>query len=402
MIIYLLAFILFQTVDTTDLQDPILINESLIAENTTYFTINNYKFEGADSLLFALENAHFVALGELHNRERLGELTDAILTYLQPLGFDNFAVETGPYSAKKLQDLVTEGYKEVSDFYNTYSSKLFNIYPIPFFLGEPDIKMLSRANSFGYELWGLDQEFAYSYTYLIDELAELAGESITNEQQKLQRKLKSKLYWMNRRNRIFSGFDRSCRLKEDDRMQGYLQSFEKSEQPEIQQILNAFNTTFEIYCLAEQGKASSQVRINYFKENFNRNYIAAKEQKPEPKVLIKIGSFHAGRQRSPIGLYDIGNHVNVLADSLSQQSVHIRYLNRYYKGDDMLGKKGWEDSSNFIRVGLRDRWALIDLRPLRNMLIDGSLEVNNYEKREIINYDFIVIPPEDDIVEKHY
>lgn len=400
--ILFIALFLFQTTAHTVEQKVPGISESLIRENTTYFNISGSGFEGAEDLTQALEDAHFTALGELHNRIRLGELTQALLNHLQPHGYTHFAVETGPYSARKLQQLIQSGKPAVSGFYDHYSSWLFHLVPIPFFTGKSDLGFLSAADSLGYELWGLDQEFAFSYTYLIDELARLAGESLVDEQQKLQRKLSSRLYWLNRRKQIFSGFERNCRLMDDAQLQEYLRSFKSSNQPRIHQILDAFHKTLEIYCLAEQGKASSRVRISYFKENFDRNYEAALAQNPEPKVLLKMGSFHMGRRQSPLGLSDIGSHVRKLADSLSQKSVHIRYLNRFYKGDDMLEEKGWERSATFISVGRRDEWALIDLRPLRRMLAENSLKGTDFEIREIVNYDFIIIPPEDDRVKKHY
>ncbi|NBC02296.1 MAG: hypothetical protein GVY20_01180 [Bacteroidetes bacterium] len=397
-----IAVLLFQTTGSVVKAEVPFLNESMVEEHTTYFYISDSRFEGANILTSELQSAHFVALGELHNRVRLGELTRALLTYLEPHGFSHFAVETGPFSAYKLEQLIQTGKSPISEFYDGYSSGLFDFVPIPFFTGESDLNFLAAADSLGYELWGLDQEFAFSYTYLIDELAELAGDSLSDEQKQLRRKLNSRLYWLNRRKRIFSSFERSCRLKNDEQLQKYLRSFEQSGHPLIQQIIHEFETTLEIYCLAEQGKASSRVRVRNFKENFNAYYREASGEHQEPKVFLKIGSFHAGRQQSPLGIYDIGNHIQILADTLSQKSVHIRYLNRFYNGDDMLEEKGWESSSTFISVGRQDKWALIDLRPLRKRIEEGTLQGTEFETREIINYDFIIIPPEDDMVKKHF
>jgi uncharacterized iron-regulated protein len=382
------------------------ITETLIAEHTSYFDIRDNKFEGADTLLVALEQSHFIALGELHNRVRLGELTESLLHVLESHSFNKFAIETGPYSALKLQQLIRSGKPEVSALYKQYSSRLYDFEPIPFFKGEGDLRFLSAADSLGYELWGLDQEFYFSYAFLIDELALLAGESLTDDQQKLRRKLTRRLYWLNRRNQvaetISSGFELSCRLQNDEQLLEYLNSFDDVANPDIRQILDAFHTTLEIYCLAEQGKASSPVRISYFKENFDRNFKAAIAENPEPKVFLKMGSFHMGRQRSPLNLYDIGNHIHQLAESKNQQSVHIYYLNRFLEGKDMVGRRGWEGSERFISSGDREKWTLIDLRPLREQLLIGSLRGSDIEMRTILNYDFIIIAPEDDWVKRHW
>lgn len=157
--ILLLIFFSLQLI-ISDTENEILdLSEELIAHHTVYFDIQDGTFIGADSLITALEQAHFVALGELHNRTRLGELTETLLHKLEPQGFNHFAVETGPHSARKLQQLIRAGKPEVSAFYAAYSSRMYDIIPIPFFKGETDLRFLAAADSLGYELWGMDQEF---------------------------------------------------------------------------------------------------------------------------------------------------------------------------------------------------------------------------------------------------
>ncbi len=402
-----LALFLIQAPAHDSDRELLRISETLIAEHTTYFDIRDNRFEGADTLLAALEKAHFVALGELHNRMRLGELTKALLHTLEPHGFSHFAVETGPYSARKLQQLIRSGKPDVSAFYAQYSSRLIDLIPIPFFKGKGDLRFLAAADSLGFDLWGLDQEYYFSYAFLIDDLAGLAGDSLTDEQQKLRRKLSRRLYWLNQRNQISetlssSGFKLNCRLKNDEQLQAYLHSFEDAAHPDIHQILDAFHTTLEIYCLAEQNKASEPIRINYFRENFDLHYKAVLAESPEPRVFLKMGSFHMGRQRSPLNLYDMGNHIHRLAESQGQSSVHIRYLNRFFEGKDMKGRRGWEGSDRFLSVGDREKWALIDLRPLRDPLSSGTLRGNDFEEHTILNYDFIIIAPKDDWVKRHW
>lgn len=404
-ILLLIFFSLHFVIPDTELE-TLDLSQGLIAQHTVYFDIHDGAFIGADSLIASLEQAHFVALGELHNRTRLGELTEALLHTLEPHGFNHFAVETGPYSARKLQKLIREGKPEVSAFYATYSSRLYDIIPIPFFNGQTDLHFLSAADSLGYELWGMDQEFYFSYAYLIDELAALAGQSITRSQLRLHRKLMRKVSRLDRRNQFrelfISSFHRSCRLNNDADFQDYLQSFASSDDPDIQKISKALQKTMEIYCMAEKGHASEPVRINYFKENFNRNFEESLRANQEPKVFLKMGSFHMGRQRSPLNLYDIGNHIHQLAESLSQSSVHIYYLNRFFEGKDMKGQRGWESSERFLNLGDREKWALTDLRPLRERLLNGTLHGNDWEVRVIQNYDFIIIAPEDDWVKRHW
>jgi hypothetical protein len=386
--------------------DEVSITEALFAEHTTYFDIEDGSFIGADSLLSALEQAHFVALGELHNRVQLGELTSSLLRYLEPQGFRYFGIETGPYSARKLQNLIGSGRPAVSGFYASYASRILDLMPIPFFKGETDLEFLEAAHDLGFTLWGLDQEFYFSYAFLIDELLHLGGEADTSEQRHLYRKLIRKLKRLDRRNQVAellgANFKRSCHLKADEDLQAFLDSFALFDHPDIQQISDAFHKTLEIYCMSEQGQASESVRISYFKENFNRNFETALESNPEPKVFLKMGSWHMGRHQSPLNMYDIGNHVSRLAESRNQSSVHIRYLNRYFEGRDVKGRRGWDGVERLVSVGDREKWALIDVRPLHRQISDGMLSGTSFELETILNYDFVIIAPEDDWVKKHW
>lgn len=126
----------------------------------------------------------------------------------------------------------------------------------------------------------------------------------------------------------------------------------------------------------------------------------AKLANPEPKVFLKMGSFHMGRHRSPLNLYDIGSQVSQVAESRNEPSVHIYYLNRFFEGRDVKGRSGWEGSERFISVGDKEEWALVDLRPLRKLVSNETLTGTPFEIQTIQNYDFIIIAPEDDWVNK--
>jgi hypothetical protein len=121
-----------------------------------------------------------------------------------------------------------------------------------------------------------------------------------------------------------------------------------------------------------------------------------------PKVILKMGSYHSGREQSPLNYYDIGNHLQKWADSLGTESFHIRFLNRYIGGEDMMENENYSSSRTFMSVGETDRWAMIDVRPLRSMLNEGTLIASEFETREIKNYDVILIMPNDSRVERHY
>ena len=360
---------------------------------TTYFEIEAGVINGADSLILEVSESQFLSLGELHNRVQLSLFTSALLDTATSFGFSYFAVETGPYAADKLENLIEEDPDRVSEFYDEYSKNLFNIYPIPFFTGKADLKMLEVANKNGYDLWGIDQEFSFAIPYLLDELAAQAGE-LTPDQQKLLRKLHRK---------IFRSYALACNLKKSELLNSYLDSLEKND-AQILMIIDSIQESLNIYCLYEEGSynLSNRTRIAYFKSNFDNKFAQALDEDSEPKVILKMGSYHSGRERSPLNYLDMGNHIQHLSDSLGSKALYLRFLNRYIDGEDMMDNKNYSLSGNFMSVGSKDRWALIDVRPLRKKILNKELTGSKFEVREIINYDYIVIMPDDSSVEKHY
>ena len=68
----------------------------------------------------------------------------------------------------------------------------------------------------------------------------------------------------------------------------------------------------------------------------------------------------------------------------------------------MMESDNYSESRNIMTVGKIDRWAIIDVRPLRRLLNDGTLTANEFETREINNYDLILIMPDDKKVERHF
>jgi len=394
------------TGNNSSVQDT--LDVSMIRNHTTYFTLEEFRFVDAHSLVELAREAQFVMLGEIHNSRRLSEFTSALMHLLKPQGFEDLVVETGPYSAKKLETLIEseEGKEAVSDFYDRYSSNLFRYYVIPFFTGEGDLAMLQKAHELGYNLTGIDQDFAYSTAFLVEELMKKSNEPLSEDQLNRLEKITSKLYWWYRRSKLFSSFDLSCNIKNYEPFKQYITSFTNPNKIQ-QQIIDAITVSLDIYCLNESGQWSegNHKRIDYFKSNFNAFYDQASGSGTGKlaKAIVKMGSYHSGRFKSPNGIYDIGNHVARLADSLGTTSLHLRFLNRYFEGGrDVIGEKNWSASTRFISVAERNRWALIDTRELRKQILDNKLVGNRFEMREIINYDFIIIMPEDVRAVKHY
>lgn len=407
----LLLLSLFTTSADTTVQQtfsPDTVSVSTLQDHTVYFSLKGVQFIGADNLLREAKDAQFVALGEIHNSRKLSEFTSALMYLLKPEGYEDLIVETGPYSAEKLQNLMNfdNAQKVVSEFYDNYSSNLFQYYVIPFFIGKGDLEMLETVHKLDFDLTGIDQEFYFSGIFLAEELKNRSDEPLSLKQLNLLKKINRKFTWWYRRSSVFSSFDLSCRIKNYDPFKDYIASFREPNSTQ-QSIIDALNISLDIYCLNESGNWSegNQKRIDYFKTNFDSWYRESLESDSSslPKAILKMGSYHSGRYQSPNGIYDIGNHVVELADSLGTKSLHLRFLNRYFEGGrDVIEEPNWSSSEKFISLAKRDEWTLIDTRALRQRILDKKLTGSRFEVREILNYDYIIIMPEDVRASKHY
>jgi hypothetical protein len=81
------------------------IKSSEITSFTYPFNIENNKLIGlgADTLKNVIRESQFFMLGEEHFSPQISELTNIILPYFSSNGYENFALEVGPYTAKIIE-----------------------------------------------------------------------------------------------------------------------------------------------------------------------------------------------------------------------------------------------------------------------------------------------------------
>ncbi|MFC3092889.1 hypothetical protein DRW07_01550 [Alteromonas sediminis] len=380
------------------------IDIEILEELTSFFSINQGVFEGAGRFLKEVENSQFVVLGELHNRQQISVFTVALLAEASKYGYQHFAVETGPYSAQKLHELSSNSLTAVTHFYDEYSNKMFGIYPIPFFGGQADLKILEEVHKRKFKLWGLDQEFVFALPFIIDDLYEQYREKISEREREIYRRLKRSLFWKNLRAQLFSSYALSCEILQSGEFLAFIEIF-KVKDRSSSSIVDAISSSLNIYCLFESGssKESNQIRINNFKQQFDKEFDRyRREQENEPKVIVKMGSYHSGRDRSPLNFHDIGHHLAEKASQMKGRTLHVRFLNRFVEGKDMYLNKQHSKYHSFIKMGTTNQWSMIDLRPLRKKIELGELVANKAETQVIKNYDIILITPNDRKVATHY
>ena len=153
-------------------QDGSQLSE-LLNKETYDLALTNGKLtgKGAEFLIREAKTSQFFLIGESHGIAEMPRLTTAMFRELNKFGYNNFAIETGPITARRMERIA----KKPNGFatFNT-------AYPfaLPFFNLREEAKMIEdvlKLTKFRKDtLWGLDQEFAASPHFHLVRLYELA------------------------------------------------------------------------------------------------------------------------------------------------------------------------------------------------------------------------------------
>lgn len=367
-------------------------------DNSFYFTLGpQYQLTGEvrELLKKELTQNQFVGLAELHGSQQLSLFTTGFINLLREAEFVHFALEMGPYQANAITALSRKPHglgEQIRQANRTYGSKLLQITPLVFANHKEDALFLENATDTNMRLWGLDQEHIFSFEMHFDTLYHNVNEK-SEELTKLYKESKSIARKWSRKEVLKPKFKMSCELIRNETLDQFLQAVSTDE--ESRDRVADIHKSWEIYCDSESGRGSNQKRANYMKVNFDSLLRVANANSRQPKVFLKFGSVHLTRGKSPFGVNDIGQHVSMIADRNQSGFLTIRHLKRYLNGKDLIGKKGWGEVTSFMRLGKKDQWTLIDLRPLRALQAAGKLTCTKREAFEINSYDLMLISPDD-------
>ena len=380
-----------------------LSHEDLIP-HTIYFEMDDkHEFgpKAEEFLLDAIGLNQFVGLAEVHQSQRLSHFTIGILELLKKKGFNYFALELGPYTAKILQEISSDPsqtLENIKTLNRQYGKKVFPKIPMIFVDKVADAAFIERASSLDYSFWGLDQEFSYSYEMHIDRMYKEIAADATPELTDLYFKSKGLI-----RQNIFKskidGVTKNCWLLEEPNITRFM---DLCKSLGITHWVSALKTSWKIYCLNESGKASNQKRADYMKTNFDSLYAKANRKENRPKVFVKLGGVHLTHGISVFKVNDVGLHLSELGKKNRTGFLSIRHLSTYRDGKNVTGKKGWEGLELLMSLGKKDQWTLIDLRPMKLQLKAGNLQAEKKIAFEINNYDLVLIPPNDSKSKMNY
>lgn len=406
--IVLLPFFLLLLLTATA-QDSLLIE--LLKANTHPLQFDKGQLSGAgfDLLMEEGKNSSFFLIGENHGMAENPQFTAALFNAYKQFGYQYFATETGPYTARYLQKTAA-----ADDMYAQMQALLQRLpWSIPFFSWKEECLVLeavvSDQSADEPVVWGLDQEFAASprmhFEYLQKNAADENSRAV------------AKKY-----------FDMAmAALKESEESKNPSKAFMAIVRPDdFEQLKTAFagqednlnlikelEESIHIYQLWFQGRGyeSNYLRAEMMKRHFWDYYSEAKKQTDQPKVMFKFGSNHMYRGANALNVFDIGNFVSELASQEGTQSFHLYNLPR--KGTqntynpfstseadkssayDASQPSKRTDYSSLLKATSDTEWSVVDLRPLRKKLFNRSLkDLHPWMEKLIWSYDAVLMIPE--------
>lgn len=371
---------------------------------TYSFDIENGKMigDGKTFLSEELSKAQFTMIGEYHGSKRISEFTEAIIPILDSVGYKTMVTEVGPITGQILNDLnsniqiriesIIEKYKFVEEdgYVNT---------PFPFFENIEDANFLEEAKNRNWRIIGIDQEYYYSHQMLIDKMYN----NLSSEKQLLNKELYehvtdsiTKYYIMD----INGEMDLALSIKNSSILKDFTTTTSTTLQnDEIAEALYASNHIYFLYS-NNQWFENNSTRIKYMKSQLRKQLQRNEFNLNKDKLLIKMGQYHLSKGFSPLGLYEVGNTLNEIAEYHGNTALNIAFSSRFYMEDgevvDILESDNqYEQRLNDLnQMGEKDEWVVIDLRPMikGHFYRPVKYKFNEHVEDLVKRYDLLVIP----------
>ncbi len=359
---------------------------------------------GAEVLREAALRSRFVVVGEDHGIAEIAAFSTALFEELAGAGYRTLVVEDGPAVAAALRQALREPdpVAAVRAFARRYP------FSVAFYDMKEESELLARtarAAGPGFDLWGIDQELMGASRYLLDRIA---AEPIGADAKARVAKLLEEEAAAYRKSAETGDpsqlFMMTVRREELDALRASLRAPAARRALEL---LDGLTESREIYLRNMDGRGyESNVR----RARLMKRTLAAKLGGGDPpKLLVKIGAFHAFRGINPLGSREVGNYLAETAEAAGADSLHVLVLAAHGKQLAFAGigrPPRPQDIGPFTRnskmagamplieaAGAGPDGSLFDLRPMRAKALDlsgGDPEV----PRVLLGFDFAVIIPE--------
>lgn len=406
-----LPFLFFASAVFCFAQEKQLLTAKDLEQNTRYFEIVDNKLvgDGAKFLTDEIKQSQYVLLGEYHGSLRISEFTKAVIPIFHDAGCRTFGLEIGPVSAEILSELSSDSGQTISNLKNFNSNfyvatKRRTFTPIPFFANVEDAEFLVETRKRNWNLLGLDQEFSFSYIPLIERMYKNLKPKNKTELKQLYEQVTNSIKTFYEAN-VKDGKSQYKAILESKEVNEFLDSAAK-ENPKNKRIAEAIKFTTEIYYMNDDQIRkyydANNGRVNYMKKNLSEGFAKLKFDLKKDKMLLKMGADHTGRGFSDLSLFEIGNTLSELAAFNGNSSLHVEFGSRYYtengkEVDALSDTKGFlYRYQALLQMAQKDKWTVIDLRPLRkNVFYRRQFNLDSIVLEIFKNQDLYIIPPID-------
>ena len=349
---------------------------------------------GGEWLLERAESARFTLIGESHLNAETPAFTAALLRALRPLGYSTYVTETGPETTRFLVEALS------ADGYGAGEAMLAELpFSMAFLDHREELRAVTDALELGYDVWGVDQEFVGSPRMLLRRLVTIAPD---REARQVAEAMLG---------RAMEGFRRFA--EEGDRSAAFMltatapdldrlaAAFAGDPDSEAARIVEQLRASWEVYRAYNEGRFydNNSTRVDLMRRNLLAHMARAGEQPwSERRAVIKAGSIHAGRGRTPMQVFDLGALAAELSFVAGLESLHIDVL---AKGSfDEAGRfRDWRESAPelapLIDLTPDDGPVVFDMRPLRALLTErGEKSAEQEQLQELaLRFDVVVMFP---------
>ncbi|MEM9680206.1 MAG: hypothetical protein AAF901_07765 [Bacteroidota bacterium] len=382
--------------------------DSLSVEQLEPFT---YTFDVKDGKLMGngktfleqeIANAQFTMIGEYHGSKRISEFTEAIIPILDGLGYKAMALEVGPVTGQQLNTLQGDIEGEIKKLHQEYMMKESDGYvntSLPFFDYKEDAQFLQAVKDRSWEVFGIDQEFYDGYIMLLDQMFDNLSANLKKQYSVLYSETKSELQQFYKDDQDDKE-NLHVALSNSKLFKDFLQKMSLEKQN--LDIIDAIKESSAIYLLYNNRKwyENNATRITYMKSQLKKGLTHLNFDLSKDKLLIKMGGYHLSKGFSPLGLYEVGNTLNEIAEYHGNTALNIGFMSRFSKEGDTITdnytseNKYFKARKDLLQMGKENQWVVIDLR----RMIKGYFY---YPKRFNLNpqivelvkrYDLLVIP----------
>jgi hypothetical protein len=297
---------------------------------------------------------------------------------------------------KPLAVIIVSGINRI----NSREYERLNTYPLPFLTGIEDAQFVSTALKYKYQIYGIDQEFFYSFAFLFDKLF-----NKSNKSEKIKNSYKAALAFLleqYQNDATEKDYPICKNLLESEEIQLFFDHLKTDSY--LQRIVNDIYQSWKIYEMNRTNRQESfAMRGDLMKDRFITFHDSIVTIDTfNAKYIIKLGALHTMRGSTPLGIKDIGDVVHQTAVKNNQKDLNIYFMFRYYLDDEeelgyfdnSEGNSSWlKERKPLMLQGEPDSWTIIDLAKLKNMVKSENIFV--YEPiNEIMNrHDYLILPP---------